>query len=57
MKPRGVSPAPDKFISRLGDSAERFIVIEIVKFAFILGVKPGEEFLGQVFAVSRAAVS
>lgn len=42
-------PRPDKFFSRLGDSAKGFIVIEVVKFPFVAGIQAGEEFLRQVF--------
>ena len=37
-----------KFVARGGDSAERFVVIEIVKLAFVLGVKSGQQFIAKL---------
>src|SRR6266581_4935276 len=43
-------PAGEKFISRCFDSSKSFIVSEIVKLAFALGIELGDEFLEKAFA-------
>ncbi len=46
----------DKFISRPSDSAKCFVVVEIIKFAFVIGIKPGQEFLARILAVSTRSL-
>ena len=46
-------PRRDEFSARLGDAAKRFVVIEVVEFAFIVGVEPGKKLVAQLFPRAR----